>query len=78
VQTAHEMFRKRKTSQNIGSETMEGLVTTEGQRARLGGVAGVVFEGSIESDEGQFTASFLMADHLLDRRRLPRAVWNKL
>lgn len=51
--TAQEMVRGGKERRKIKGEDFEGLVTTRGETAIMGSLAGIVFHAEVECEDGR-------------------------
>ena len=59
--TAREMFASEKSRYKVKAQDCEGVISTQGDRASLGGISGVVFDAELEVESGKTQIRFVVA-----------------
>ena len=76
--TARKVWHSTKNRQVVKTDTMEGLITTTRQYARLGGTLGVKFSATLATNEGNCQVEYIVRPGQLEPADLDDAVWGHL
>ena len=71
--TAQDMFKKERMKHTIKGEDCEGIVTTEGEHAAMGCIAGIVFCAEFETEIGKIKVRYIVRPSDL---RAENCVWS--